>query len=285
MAFGDQDPIDPLGFGKLLGLAPGLGGKPASFVGLDASEQAVFLVKRTQAALSTQKWHEFVEEFFAIYLPSFARTMIAREDIISMVSSLNILGCMIQTQPPSLVRFVREHPELGCKLYLAVVVVLEDLSRNLCGLLESTPDREFIWEQVSCSASLALIVAHHIPATTTFPSLPPPSKNALLSIVSRCSEYPELAASWASRVALLVAGRHEPDFVRRGLLAEPGDAPSGWTSCELRVRSSTPSSCVELEDGVEMMACSRCFSVRYCSKDHQKQDWKRHKSSCFKPSW
>lgn len=75
------------------------------------------------------------EEFFAIYLPSFARTMIAREDIISMVSSLNILGCMIQTQPPSLVRFVREHPELGCKLYLAVVVVLEDLSRNLCDLL------------------------------------------------------------------------------------------------------------------------------------------------------
>jgi hypothetical protein len=27
--------------------------------------------------------------------------------------------------------------------------------------------------------------------------------------------------------------------------------------------------------------CSACKQVTYCSKDHQKQDWKNHKSSCI----
>lgn len=34
------------------------------------------------------------------------------------------------------------------------------------------------------------------------------------------------------------------------------------------------------DDKEKLLACSRCRSVWYCSKEHQKADWKRHKVEC-----
>ncbi|KAL7410011.1 hypothetical protein BDY24DRAFT_189552 [Mrakia frigida] len=31
--------------------------------------------------------------------------------------------------------------------------------------------------------------------------------------------------------------------------------------------------------------CSICKSVAYCSPEHQRADWKRHKKVCVAPSW
>ncbi|KAL7413438.1 hypothetical protein BDY24DRAFT_390183 [Mrakia frigida] len=39
-------------------------------------------------------------------------------------------------------------------------------------------------------------------------------------------------------------------------------------------------------DREEMFQCARCKSVRYCSKRHQKADWKKgHKLVCYAPTW
>ncbi|KAI5480479.1 hypothetical protein MNV49_000632 [Pseudohyphozyma bogoriensis] len=34
-----------------------------------------------------------------------------------------------------------------------------------------------------------------------------------------------------------------------------------------------------------LKVCSKCKGVRYCSEEHQKQDWPTHKKSCRKPLW
>eukprot|EP01040_Poterioochromonas_malhamensis_P003004 gene3004-3191_t len=34
-------------------------------------------------------------------------------------------------------------------------------------------------------------------------------------------------------------------------------------------------------DGTALMQCSQCKNVYYCSKEHQKRDWKSHKKYCI----
>ncbi|KAI5480431.1 Zinc finger, MYND-type [Pseudohyphozyma bogoriensis] len=34
-----------------------------------------------------------------------------------------------------------------------------------------------------------------------------------------------------------------------------------------------------------MKLCGKCLGVRYCSEEHQKEDWPTHKKSCRKPMW
>lgn len=38
---------------------------------------------------------------------------------------------------------------------------------------------------------------------------------------------------------------------------------------------------ISSKDGQELHRCSRCKAIYYCCKEHQKIDWKRHKSECF----
>jgi hypothetical protein len=35
---------------------------------------------------------------------------------------------------------------------------------------------------------------------------------------------------------------------------------------------------------IGIMICSRCKIIKYCSKQCQREDWKRHKTECFKIS-
>ncbi|GJQ78350.1 Hph [Trypoxylus dichotomus] len=38
--------------------------------------------------------------------------------------------------------------------------------------------------------------------------------------------------------------------------------------------------CEVCRSGENLLRCSRCKVTHYCSRDHQKQDWKKHKTVC-----
>lgn len=38
--------------------------------------------------------------------------------------------------------------------------------------------------------------------------------------------------------------------------------------------------CVICDRTDELLSCSRCRAVFYCTKDHQRRDWKRHREFC-----
>ncbi|KAL7411680.1 hypothetical protein BDY24DRAFT_129356 [Mrakia frigida] len=81
------------------------------------------------------------------------------------------------------------------------------------------------------------------------------------------------------------------------LLCSPGSKPwesyeahwrqqFPWLACELkRTEGEGREPCRVLVKGEEMMMCSRCRTVRYCCRAHQKAHWKSHKSTCIEVSW
>ncbi|XP_072166397.1 egl nine homolog 1-like [Diadema setosum] len=42
----------------------------------------------------------------------------------------------------------------------------------------------------------------------------------------------------------------------------------------------SPDSCAVCGESQKLMRCAKCMSVAYCSREHQKQDWKKHKKTC-----
>lgn len=55
--------------------------------------------------------------------------------------------------------------------------------------------------------------------------------------------------------------------------------PSPCKEVAVEVEASTPGSCAICSTPSHQQ-CVRCQNVFYCSKSHQKQDWKVHKHSC-----
>jgi len=69
------------------------------------------------------------------------------------------------------------------------------------------------------------------------------------------------------------------------------DDTSNWrdllakTQAQLRQRPKECALCGKKEDPqqeVKLLGCGQCLVIFYCSKEHQKDDWPRHKSICKK---
>lgn len=43
---------------------------------------------------------------------------------------------------------------------------------------------------------------------------------------------------------------------------------------------AVPTTCQICDQTENLLRCSRCRSVYYCSKEHQRRDWKKHKTNC-----
>ncbi|KAL7417745.1 hypothetical protein BDY24DRAFT_411704 [Mrakia frigida] len=128
-------------------------------------------------------------------------------------------------------------------------------------------------------------LAAHLPTESALPSLPSSSNTRirhLLALLEEDSRFKPYTTPMNLYILKRVVGDLSLKAVRQ-LITERG-AKQIWWSCEIE-RKPTDLVCTKPAEGEEMMACSRCLAVRYCSKEHQRIDWKRHKLVCFKPTW
>ncbi|KAL7417601.1 hypothetical protein BDY24DRAFT_95370 [Mrakia frigida] len=129
-------------------------------------------------------------------------------------------------------------------------------------------------------------------ATTPAPVLPS-TKPRLAKLATRLREDPSFRAIWGDDeyrlyLSQMALGDLENPALWKDLERNQNFAFRVWWTCNALSEQRTEldrSSCSKLEEGEEMMACSRCLAVRYCSREHQRADWKRHKKFCFKPTW
>lgn len=48
-----------------------------------------------------------------------------------------------------------------------------------------------------------------------------------------------------------------------------------------RMNQEGAQACCAVCSSKTVRRCSRCLSINYCNKEHQRQDWKRHKPECI----
>ncbi|KAL7417441.1 hypothetical protein BDY24DRAFT_411419 [Mrakia frigida] len=236
--------------------------------------------------------HFHFEELCSRFLPSLVRTFLAQEYPWLPSSYFTLIHLVVASvRTASFCRFVRSFPNEACTLYLRFSGPLERISANLDEYREATNGPNTLSKLVDVTIFIFYALAQNLPARTPFPSFPLTVSQSLRAVASRSEKEPHLRAEMQARGFTTECMTEMAE--RFGRDGDPRRYSSSemkvWWSCETRRAAveteSDCSPCVKLGDGEEMMACSRCLNVRYCSKDHQRSDWKRHKKVCFKPTW
>ncbi|KAL7417391.1 hypothetical protein BDY24DRAFT_367972 [Mrakia frigida] len=206
--------------------------------------------------ISNEQQKAYVEDFSSKFLPSLIRTIVSEKGFCVPNSYLNILYLACSFKTASFSRFVRNFPDEACALYLTYSGSLGDVRDILDVMMQVKGGPRNMVQLFKVVVYTVLGLCTNLPASKTFPSLPPKCKTTLLAVASRFENEPHLRASLKAK--------------------------GSWEAYGLDLLVSMAEG---LGDGEEMMACSRCLGVRYCSKEHQKADWKSHKPLCFKPTW
>ncbi|KAL7417375.1 hypothetical protein BDY24DRAFT_89508 [Mrakia frigida] len=288
--------------GKILGLS-------VDGIAADLSEMSKAEKRRLNLAvaehfeflrrLSEVQKDSYMAEFWSKFLPSLLRTLLAMEGLENPVIYLNVF-CLATARRDSesapFHRFVRNFPDEACAFYLKLWGFLEHICVNLDVSMEAEDGPGQIAKLLDVAFDTLFGLIMNLPASMAFPSLPPTTKIILRAVANRFDNEPRLRAPLEARglweTFALDAVLHLVEFEepRRHVAASGSDEIRHvWWSCEANrlvwTAGSDCSPCARLGDEEEMMACSRCLGVRYCSKEHQKADWKRHKLLCFKPTW
>jgi hypothetical protein len=87
-----------------------------------------------------------------------------------------------------------------------------------------------------------------------------------------------------NRTRMMVRRRNEGMWRRRMMMSRS----SLWTGARHNLFLWSKSRCIIIlniisglsHDGTKLNHCSKCKKVFYCCKEHQKDDWKRHKKTC-----
>jgi hypothetical protein len=97
-----------------------------------------------------------------------------------------------------------------------------------------------------------------------------------------------LAIDAESRLDMMRAILETATGIRVTYFPPPSDEERRICEEEIRAERAglkcTVCSAVKCSNGSNLMVCSRCRKVYYCSQEHQKQHWKQHKSVCVHSS-
>ncbi|KAL7417715.1 hypothetical protein BDY24DRAFT_375844 [Mrakia frigida] len=263
----------PAAYGRLLGLSTGIDGPASSLI----THPTTALFEGTLAAsryitrdILGEESRAFVEEFSSQFFPSFVQTF-------------NGLGSNRPAR--SLCCDIFHGLCVESNLYLELAEALQDVSEISEILLVAHDNKPSqICSFITTFCIFVVTLAVHLPTDSALPSLPS-STNArirhLLALLEEDSRFEPYAIPLNFYVLERVVGDLSLKSVRQ--LTQRG-TKQVWWSCEIE-RKPTDLVCTKPAEAREMMACSRCLAVRYCSKEHQRLDWKRHKLVCFKATW
>ncbi|KAL7411609.1 hypothetical protein BDY24DRAFT_395476 [Mrakia frigida] len=289
-------------FASLLGLSKGLDAKPAKVHGPTNGDKAsaILIALNSRSDLAESFWNELG----ASYLPCFLRTyfqtpfVLTEEDEDTLIFWIDMTiwaGNLILVS--ACPRFVRDHPDEARSFYLILTERAANLPQWVYNNNHVFP-RRFFPHFLTFVRVFSQILAVHLPE----PGLPPLSfttRKGFTEMAVRvlagipglkaalpATAYSELAQSGAHCYALASSTAKEDlaGFKTR-LLANKGGTV--WWGCEYAKNKfgMGERECSRLGGREEMKACSRCLSIRYCSREHQKAHWKIHKTICFQPSW
>ncbi|KAL7417622.1 hypothetical protein BDY24DRAFT_411589 [Mrakia frigida] len=242
---------------------------------------------------SIDERRSFCEEFTAQYMPSFIQTFLSLEGQAKTLLFSPLVRSVLLLADSSFARFVRLFPKEACDFYLAILDLLADGTLGLQLMKETATGVSYRLPLYLYLFIIVLLsqVAQQLPPDMNLPSLPHRLQRGLHAFATSCKADPQIPYSIGIMSMYAVAeGATDPlDVTGIDRLS----ATLVWSACEWEVgrradargHEEGVASCVEIKGGEHMLACSRCLAVRYCCKDHQRADWKRHKRFCFQPTW
>ncbi|KAL7417671.1 hypothetical protein BDY24DRAFT_375698 [Mrakia frigida] len=281
---------------QLLGLSPGeVSVSPKK----PTSSEIKQLVEMYQVVAGSEYEERlaFAAHFNAEYLPSLIRTLLVSRIVLDGAAGRwwqRHVALLNTISPPRasgcLQRFLRTHPAEAQELYLLLINGLGAVGRLISSRLVE------MQTIIVCLADLGLIVelglVRQLPSLATFPELVGSTRKALTNFVSDLDAlHPVAAQIFPSEdlrdlKALLFRVLEDKNHFKHAK-SSAERMPGSWWRCEAKWEEDDESKlqCVQMNEGEEMMACSRCLTIRYCSKEHQRHHWKSHKRICVKPLW
>ncbi|KAL7411615.1 hypothetical protein BDY24DRAFT_395492 [Mrakia frigida] len=279
--------ITPSELASLMGLSPGLDGPAGPVM---TSEEAT---KVNRLIVASDLSQEFWAAFCSDYLPSLHRTLLAGveaaaliEPSFSRLQSFYILSPIINAFNAAAIsshnwhRFVREHSSDVRDTFWTVLRSLKRFPLDVAEI-DHIPK--------SCLTNIGLILAI---LAEVFAADPPLSQKDLPSFSAEekraISLRLPLLSSSSDRIppsdVHIVSYIQELTMQEWDLVAWTSRFSSeNWEICALALSGpNVTTSCCKAS---EMKVCARCLSSLYCSREHQKLDWKRHKKLCFPAGW
>ncbi|KAL7413826.1 hypothetical protein BDY24DRAFT_370114 [Mrakia frigida] len=239
----------------------------------------------------------FACEFAALYLPQFiARYLWLMEVDGTAGSSLTLLHTLA-TAPSFFGRWVRLNLEEAVRLFIVLArdAIQKWPTMPIVKGSDHNGDPTFSFIVQTTRIMNVIVLGFPPPYDTQAWPLLPSSLSLPLDVTAKLAHQKINSYQHDDEIHIALGELHAlSDFCNGQTSAQLRgtglvDERAYWWTCDeatrrgVGVTGKTP--CVSLKDGEELLACSRCLAVRFCSQAHQRASWPSHKKICFKPTW